>query len=146
MRRLLMGALTGLACGVTMAASAGIALADDPLMGKAPWSFTPVNRAGLAIAIRDAEQGGTGGSGGGTTVVCGGTSGSSGDGSNGSGASSTANNTCVIVNNSSGAIVNVDQDSQGNQSSHSSSKTKSKTAAKSQSIDEVAAILEGRSQ
>ncbi len=118
----------------------------DPLGGKEPWNFTPVNRAGLAIAIKQAEDGDKagGGSGGGTTIVCGGTSGGSGDGSVGSGSSATANNNCIIINNSDGAIVDVDQHSNGNQSSNSNANSTSSTT--NHSIDEVSDILNGGKQ
>lgn len=126
------------------------AASADPLGGKDPWNFTPQNRAAIAIAIRNAEEGTGEGGGGGTTVVCGGTSGAGGDGSNGSGSSATGNSTCVIVNNSDGAIVDVDQASAGNQSSSSSTNTTSSTSNNSSgphgSIDEVAAILSGRAR
>lgn len=144
---LLIAAVLG--AGSLMAAGAASA---DPLGGKEPWSFTPQNRAALAIAIKSAEDGDSvnGGSGGGTTIVCGGTSGAGGDGSNGSGSSATANNTCVIVNNSDGAIVDVDQDSIGDQNSNANTNTSSSTSNNSSgpsgSIDEVAAILGGRRQ
>jgi hypothetical protein len=121
----------------------------DPLGGKEPWNFTPVNRAGLAIAIKQVEDPGSGANGGGsgTTVVCGGTSGASGDGATGSGASSTANNSCIIINNSDGAIVNSDQTSDGNQSSSSSTNTStSNSTATSHNIDDVASILNGNRQ
>lgn len=144
------GALMCALIALTVGAAPAIA---DALGGKEPWNFTPVNRAGLAVVIKNVEDGnGTGGagSGGGTTVVCGGTSGGSGDGSSGAGSSATANNTCVIVNNSDGAIVDVDQDSDGNQSSSSTSQTSSTTNNNPNqprgSIDDVAAILNGRSQ
>ena len=128
------------------------ARADDPLMGKSPWNFTPQNRAALAIAIKNIEDGhGAGGvgSGGGTTVLCGGTSGAQGDGASGAGASATANSNCVIISNSDGAIVTVDQKSKGDQDAGASSQSESHTtnnAAPSGSIDEVAAILGGRSR
>lgn len=139
--------LIGAAFGLTWVAIAlAGSAAADPLGGKDPWNFTPVNRAGLAVAIKNIEDPGSGGSGsgGGTTIVCGGTSGGSGDGSTGSGSSATANNNCVIINNSDGAIVNTDQDSVGNQSSNSNAHSSTKT--QNQSIDDVSAILNGNKQ
>jgi hypothetical protein len=132
-------------CGA-FALSAGASQAD-PLGGKEPWNFQPQNRAGIAATIKAIEDGGngSGGSGGGTTIVCGGTSGGSGDGSTGSAASSTANSTCVIVNGSTGTVIDVDQDSDGNQTSGAETKTSSKTGSGG-SIDEVAAILGGPRQ
>jgi hypothetical protein len=121
---------------VTMAS--GAALADDPLGGRAPWSFTPQNRAAIAVAIKQVEDGGGNGSGAGT-IVCGGTSGASGEGSAGAGSSATANSSCIIINNSAGAQVNNPQESHGNQDSESEVKTK-----KGGSIDEVSAILGGQ--
>lgn len=131
--------------------TAGVASADDPLMGKAPWNFTPQNRAAIAVAIKNAEDGNGGGGvagGGGTTVLCGGTSGGAqGDASTGAGASATANSTCVIVTNSDGAIVDVDQASDGDQSAGAQSDSKNTQASNSSgSIDEVAAILGGKKQ
>jgi len=128
--------------------SAGASQAD-PLGGKEPWNFQPQNRAGIAATIKAVEDGGngSGGSGGGTTIVCGGTSGASGQGATGSGASSAANTSCIIVNNSDGSVINVDQESQGDQNSDAetnSSTTNNKGS--SGSIDEVASILAGHSQ
>lgn len=142
MNKILIGTVFGLVCGA--AAFAGTAQAD-PLGGKEPWNFTPVNRAGLAVAMQQVENPGSGGNGGsGTTIVCGGTSGAGGDGATGSASSATANNNCVIVNNSTGVIVETDQDSVGNQSSSSNA---SQTTNNSHgSIDEVSAILHGNKQ
>jgi hypothetical protein len=136
-------------CGA-FAMSAGVAHAD-PLGGKEPWTFQQQNRAGIAATMKAVEDGGNGSGGGsgggGTTIVCGGTSGASGDGGTGSGASSTANSTCIIVNGSTGSVIDVDQDSEGSQSSTAQANS---TTASSQSpggsIDEVAAILGGSRQ
>lgn len=129
-----------------MGALAGASSASaDALGGKEPWNFTPQNRAALAIAIKNAEDGTSEGSGGGTTIICGGTSGAGGDGSTGSGSQATANNTCVIVSNSDGAIVDVDQVSAGDQDAdaNANSTSSSSSSTPSGSIDEVAAILGG---
>lgn len=135
-------------CGA-FAMSAGAAHAD-PLGGKEPWNFQPQNRAGIAATIKAIEDGGNGsggGLGGGTTIVCGGTSGGSGDGSTGSGSSATANSSCIIVNGSTGSVINVGQDSDGNQDADAETKTKtSNSKSSSGSIDEVAAILGGPRQ
>lgn len=135
-------------CGA-LAMSAGAAHAD-PLGGKEPWTFQQQNRAGIAATIKAVEDGGNGsggGSGGGTTIVCGGTSGASGDGGTGSGASSTANSTCIIVNGSTGSVIDVDQDSEGSQSSNAqANSTTANSQSSSGSIDEVAAILGGPRQ
>jgi hypothetical protein len=124
------------------------AFADDPLMGKSPWNFTPQNRAAIAIAIKGVEDGNNGGNGGAGTIVCGGTSGASGQGATGSGASSTANSSCIIINNSDGAIVTNPQYSDGNQDSDSeaNSTLNNANSKKSGSIDDVAAILGGNKQ
>lgn len=86
-------------------------------MANDPWTFTPQNRAGIASLIRSAEEGndtGTTGSvsGAGSIVnlVCGG---------NSDGSTAQANNTCIILNNSEGADVDVDQDSEGDQTATS---------------------------
>lgn len=139
---LVIGAVT------TVAMAAGTVAVADPLGGKEAWSFTEQNRAAIAIAIKNVEDGGSG-SGGAGTIVCGGTSGASGQGATGSAASATANSSCIIINNSSGAIVHNDQISDGNQSSDSEAKTSSKTSTGKKSggsIDEVAAILGGDKQ
>lgn len=122
-------------------AMTGAALADDPLMGKSPWNFSYQNRAAIAVAIKNAEQGGSGTNG--QTIVCGGTSGSSGAGSTGSAASSAANSSCIIISNSPGSQVHNDQSSTGDQNSTSSTSTKTKTGG---SIDDVSAILYGQKQ
>jgi hypothetical protein len=132
------------------ALAGGSAKADDPLMGKAPWSFTPQNRAAIAIAIKNIEDPGSGGSGAGT-IVCGGTGGASGQGATGSAASATANSSCIILNNSDGAIVNSDQDSDGDQDADSTTTTQTNNAAAKKkpgggSIDDVAHILNGHKQ
>src|SRR6185436_5892528 len=74
----------------------------DPLLGVSPWDFQPQNRAAIAIAIRNAEEGfearGVGGGGGEiTTILCGGSSGAQGTQASGSSSSATANSSCVIV-------------------------------------------------
>lgn len=133
-------------------------LAEDPLMGKSPWSFSYQNRAAIAVAIKNVEDPGSG-AGGAGTIVCGGTSGASGEGSNGSGASATANSSCIIINNSDGAVVNNDQTSDGDQTANSQSSTASGTSASPKakgkvrkkpasagSIDEVSSVLYGHKQ
>lgn len=152
MTHLLIGTALRSAAFIGALSCAGVALADDALMGKAPWNFTPQNRAAIAVAIKNAEDGNSGGGvggGGGTTVLCGGTSGGAqGDASTGSAASATANSSCVIVANSNGAIVNVGQVSDGDQSSSagadSNNTQTSNSATTNGSIDEVAAILGSR--
>ena len=130
----------GIAClslGATKAA-----WADDPLMGRSPWNFQAQDRAGIAVVVKNVEDGlGTSGV---STIICGGTSGASGQGATGSGASSTANSSCIIVSNSDGTHINNPQDSTGDQNSNSSAK--SKTTNKSSSIDEVSSILNGNKQ
>lgn len=118
------------------------ARADDPLMGRSPWNFQAQDRAGIAIVVKNVEDGlGTSGV---STIICGGTSGASGQGATGSGASSTANSSCIIVSNSDGTQINNPQDSDGDQTSNSSTKTK--TSNKSGGIDDVSAILNGNKQ
>lgn len=140
-----------IACALVGAAAlAGGARADDPLMGKAPWNFTPQNRAAIAIAIKNIEDPASGGSGAGT-IVCGGTGGASGQGATGSAASATANSSCIIINNSDGAIVNSDQDSDGNQDADSTTTTQTNNSSGKKkdgggSIDDVANILNGNKQ
>jgi hypothetical protein len=135
--------------GATVLAG-GSAKADDPLMGKAPWNFTPQNRAAIAIAIKNIEDPASGGSGAGT-IVCGGTGGASGQGATGSAASATANSSCIIINNSDGAIVDSDQDSEGDQDADSTTTTQTNNASAKKkpggsSIDDVAQILNGHKQ
>ena len=133
----------GVAAGALSLISAKAALADDPLMGRSPWNFAPEDRAGIAVIMKNVENGlspsGPG------AIVCGGTSGASGQGATGSGASSTANSSCIIVNGSNGVQINNPQESAGNQTSHSSadSKTSSSSAG---SIDAVSSILNGNKQ
>lgn len=128
--------------------AAGAAHADDPLMGKSPWNFDPVNRAGVAVAMKGIEDGGNG-SGTGTTIVCGGTSGGSGSGSTGAGSSATGNQSCIIVSNSDGNIIDVGQASNGNQGSTSTANSQSSTsnnkglAPAVSGADDVMAILNG---
>lgn len=119
------------------------ARADDPLMGKSPWNFDPVNRAAMAVAIKQVEDGSDGGSGNGVTVVCGGTSGATGSGSTGAGSSAAGNNNCVVVSNSDGAIVDVDQHSNGNQTAGSTANSTSNNSSSSSAADDVASILNG---
>lgn len=116
----------------------------DPLMGSSPWDFQPQNRAAMAIAIRNAEEGfdnfhGVGGNGDATTIVCGGASGAPGSGATGSAATATANSSCVIISNSDGSSVNVGQTSVGDQTADA--KAHSNIGPKKGSIDEVAAAL-----
>jgi hypothetical protein len=145
MMKLRVALVLGLSAGVVSLAA--VAKADDPLMGKSPWNFTPQNRAAIAVAIKNVEDPGSGGSGAGT-IVCGGTSGASGQGATGSAASAAANSSCIIINNSDGAIVHNDQDSHGNQDADSttSTTTHNNAAPKGGSIDDVAAILNGDKQ
>src|SRR5262245_33635272 len=133
--------MLALAGGLSVACS-GVSVAD-PLGGKDAWDFTPQNRAAIAIAIKGIEDPGSSG-GGGTTIVCGGNSGASGQGSTGSGSTATGNDGCVIVNGSTGTIVNTNQASDGNQDADSDVNTK--TTNKNSSIDEVGAILGGNKQ
>ena len=135
--------MLGVAFGVIFLAG-GPARADDPLMGKAPWNFTPQNRAAIAIAIKNVEDPGSGGGGGAGTIVCGGTSGAGGQGATGGAAAATANSSGIIINNSDGAIVNHDQDSRGDQDADNEVKTKTNNSGGS--IDEVARILGGNKQ
>ncbi len=130
-------------CAAMWAALSGAAFADDPLMGKAPWNFSYQNRAAIAVAIKNAEDGGSGTNG--QTIVCGGTSGAGGTGATGSAASSAATSSCIIITNSPGTQVHNDQTSAGDQTSTSSSSTKS-TAKSSGTIDDVSAILYGNKQ
>ncbi|MEQ1754190.1 MAG: hypothetical protein ABL973_08645 [Micropepsaceae bacterium] len=134
--------VVGLSGLVACVSIAGTALADDPLMGKSPWNFSYQNRAAIAIAIKNAENPGSGT--GGSTIICGGTSGASGQGATGSGASSTANSSCIILNNSPGSQVHNDQTSTGDQTSTSTTKTSASKPGGS--IDEVSSILYGQKQ
>lgn len=152
-----------LAVAVTASLFAPLAAhADDPLMGRVPWNFSYQNRAAVAVAIKNIEDGSGSGTGAGT-IVCGGTSGSSGQGANGSGASAGANSSCIIINNSPGSLVQNDQISDGDQTATSeATSTVQKTTHKgaksghskhaggsdghSGSIDEVAAVLAGHRQ
>lgn len=138
--------LIGCGFAAVAALACSVAQADDPLMGKAPWNFTPQNRAAIAIAIKNIEDPASGGGAG--TIVCGGTGGASGAGATGSASSATANSACIIINNSDGAIVTTDQDSDGDQDADSTTTTQSNsaTAKKSGSIDDVARILNGQKQ
>lgn len=111
-------------------------------MNNEPWSFTPQNRAGIASLIRSAEEGnntGTAGSvsGAGSIVnlVCGG---------NSDGSTAQANNTCIILNNSEGADVDVDQDSEGDQTATSEENTDvEQTVVGAEDIDDVLETLNG---
>ena len=141
--------VTGLMITVAAATFAGgVARADDPLMGKSPWNFDPVNRAGVAVAMKGIEDGGSG-SGGGTTIVCGGTSGGSGHGATGAGSSATGNSSCIIVSNSDGNIIDVGQASDGNQGSTSTANSQTSTsnnknvAPPKSGADDVMSILNG---
>jgi hypothetical protein len=131
------------ACGALGATTS--ARADDPLMGRSPWNFQTQDRAGIAVVIKNVDDGlGTHGL---STIICGGTSGASGQGATGSGASSTANSSCIIVSGSNGTQITNPQDSSGDQSSSSSAKSKTSSAAtKNGSIDDVSAILNGNKQ
>jgi len=117
--------------------------ADDPLMGKSPWNFDPVNRAQLAVVMKQIEDGGGAGGGSGTTIVCGGTSGQGGTGGTGSGSSATGNSNCIILNDADGNIIDVGQVSDGNQTSGSSAEVQNNGTNNKGSIDDVAAILNG---
>lgn len=133
----------GAAAASSLFASAAIA---DPLGGKEAWDFTPQNRAAIAALIKQIEDPGSGGP---TTIVCGGNSGAGGAGT-GAGASATANDACIIVSNSSGAIINSGQASDGNQGADASANSKTSSARSGSkpggSIDEVDAILNGNKQ
>ncbi|MBI1212187.1 MAG: hypothetical protein GC190_12040 [Alphaproteobacteria bacterium] len=139
MNRLVMGMMITVAASVL---ASGAARADDPLMGKSPWNFDPVNRAGVAVAMKNVEDGGSG-SGSGTTIVCGGTSGGSGHGATGAGSSATGNSSCIIVNNSDGNIIDVGQASNGNQSSDSTANSETSTSNNKSAADDVLSILNG---
>lgn len=145
MRKLVTGLMLSVGASIF---AAGAAHADDPLMGKSPWNFDPVNRAGVAVAMKGIEDGGNG-SGTGTTIVCGGTSGGSGSGSTGAGSSATGNQSCVIVSNSDGNIIDVGQASDGNQGSTSTANSQTSTsnnkglAPPKSGADDVMAILNG---
>lgn len=110
-------------------------------MNNQPWSFTPQNRAGIASLIRSVEEGGSGNgvSGGGAAsivnLVCGG---------NSDGSTAQANNTCIILNNSEGANVDVDQDSEGDQTATSEENTDvEQTIVGTENIDDVLETLNG---
>jgi hypothetical protein len=120
----------------------GSAMAD-PLGGKEPWNFTPQNRAAIALAIKEIEDPGSTGP---NTIVCGGNSGASGSGGSGSGSQATGNDSCIIVSNSSGAIVQTDQDSHGNQDADADVESKTSSSKPKGSIDEVGALLYGNKQ
>ena len=88
----------------------------QPGQNSEPWSAQPADRAGLAVALKQADGGfpSANGSGGSTTqLVCGGGTGT---------ASATANSTCIILNNSTGEI-DVGQGSRGDQTATSSEST-----------------------
>ncbi len=102
---------------MTLAVCGFYATPAQAQMANDPWTFTPQNRAGIASLIRSAEEGNDSGaagsvSGAGSIVnlVCGG---------NSDGSTAQANNTCIILNNSEGADVDVDQDSEGDQTATS---------------------------
>lgn len=99
---------------------------------KDPWGFAPQNRASIAGMIRQVESekkaGAVATDAGGTTIL------TCGKGE----ASSEANSACIIMNNSDG-ILNVGQDSKGNQTSNNT-----KTQVQSSSnADAVLATLNG---
>ncbi len=145
MNRFQIASVLGLAAGF-VAFTSGTALADDPFMCKAPWNFTPQNRASIAIAIKNIEDPGSGGSGAGT-IICGGTSGAGGQGAVGSASGATANSSCIIINNSDGAIVTNPQYSDGDQEATSSTTSQTNNLGNSGgSIDEVSRILGGNKQ
>lgn len=91
-------------------------------LNNSSWSPQAQNRASIAALIRQVEQDGTSS---GSTVSSLGTTGSvtqlicgsnSGEGSTNS-SNAQANSSCIILNNSGGATVGIDQDSMGDQSS-----------------------------
>ena len=133
----------GVAVGALSLISAQSAFADDPLMGRSPWNFQPQDRAGIAAAIRNVENGQS--PNGPSAIICGGTSGASGQGATGSGASSTANSSCIIVNGSPGTEINNPQHSDGNQTSTAKANSKTTTSTSGGS-DAVSAILYGNKQ
>jgi hypothetical protein len=116
----------------------------DALGGKEPWNFTPQNRAAIAVAIKEIEDPGSTGP---NTIVCGGNGGASGAGGSGSGSQATGNDSCIIVSNSSGAIVQTDQYSHGDQDAEAEVGSSAKSGSKPKgSIDEVDSILHGNKQ
>lgn len=101
-----------------------------------PWTFSPQNRAQLAVTMKQLKDG-VGQSGGGaaaagsatlTTIVCGGGS-----------ATATANNTCIILNNATGQIE-TGQDAAGDQDAAASTET---SVSGGSDADEVLDALNG---
>ncbi len=96
-----------LAGGMSFAAPAQAQMSDNP------WTFSPQNRASIAALIRSVEEddsnnsgvvaSGTGG--GIVNLVCGGEADTS----------AKANGSCIILNNSEGAVIDILQDSEGDQ-------------------------------
>ena len=114
------------------------------------WSPQPSNRAAIASLIRQVEQDDTSSSSGAlgfvgsnvTQLICGS---NSGEGTGGSSANAQANSSCIILNNSDGAL-NINQDSDGEQSADANSTaitTIDETINETNGTDEVLATLAG---
>lgn len=98
-------------------------------MSKEAWTFTQQNRAAIASLIKQNEtsnRNGTAVASGGTTLVCGG-------GSADANSSALGNSSCIILNNSTG-MLDIGQDSLGDQDSNANSELTSNEPASTSDI------------
>lgn len=114
------------------------------------WAPQASNRAAIAALMRQVEQDGSASNSGAlgyagssvTQLICGS---NSGEGTGGSSANAQANSSCIILNNSDGAL-NINQDSEGEQSADANSTETvnvDETINNTGNADDVLAALEG---
>lgn len=114
------------------------------------WAPQTSNRAAIASLIRQVEQEGSNANSGAlgyagssvTQLICGS---NSGEGTEGSSANAQANSSCIILNNSDGAL-NINQDSDGEQSADANSTDTvnvDETINEANDADDVLATLAG---
>lgn len=128
---------------MTLAVCGFYATPAQAQMANEPWGFSQQNRAGLASLIRSVEEGGSAdgvssstAAGSIVNLVCGG---------NSDGSTAQANNTCIILNNSEGADVDVDQESEGDQTATAEETTnvEQTVVGNEENVDDVLEALNG---
>lgn len=138
-----------------MAAAVTVAFVSAPAWAQGlnnnAWTPQASNRAAVAALIRQVEQDDGASSNSGalgyagssvTQLICGS---NSGEGTGGSSANAQANSSCIILNNSDGAL-NINQDSEGEQSADANSTETTnidETINGANNVDDVLATLAG---
>ena len=105
----------GLAAGALLLGFAASLHAEEFNLGNRPWDFSTRNHAGIAALI---EQKANGTIGGGNGIGKGG-----GCGPSAGHATAAGNVTCIIIGDGSTGIIEIDQDSAGNQDANAQTST-----------------------